>query len=65
MRVTGLESCMQKHEREARDSGYTYMALHATINDRKWRRMVVNLRPLEEKLVELAAKARRVLAFGS
>ena len=34
--AAGLESHMQKHCREAHDSGYTYVALYAMDDDRKW-----------------------------
>ena len=49
---------MQKHEGEFCDGGYVLTGVHTAADDRKWRRMVVNLRQLKEKWGRLTAKAR-------
>ena len=54
----GLKSYIQKHEGEACDSDYPFMAFHAVVEDRKWWRWMEEMRPPEEKWMAFAAKAK-------
>ena len=64
MGATSLESLMQKHEGEACDNGYPLMALHVEPDSRKWRWMVEEMRPPEEKWMVFVTKAHPMLVLA-